>query len=155
MILNIIVGFVIPFIFGIFLYRKDRKVIIFIAPIASVISFVINEIGYSSEWWEFSPSFQENETLSALPMDIGLFPFLACLMIHIMLKKNIKPFFMILIFSIFTTLIEFVGFILEKVKYQKGWNIFYTFLSYTCAYILGYLYFKLIKKSVFPQNLNK
>jgi hypothetical protein len=152
MLINIVIGFVIPLILGLFLYKKDKEVIIFIAPISSVVSFLFNQIGYSIEWWDFSPDFEEDETLSALPMDIGLFPFLACLMIHIKLRKNIKSVYLIILFTTITTMIEYVGLLIGKVQYQKGWNIFFTFLSYACAYILSYLYFLLVKKRVFHKS---
>jgi hypothetical protein len=152
MIINIVIGFVIPLILGTILYKKNSRVIIFIAPISSVVSFIINEIGYSSEFWEFTPIFKENETLSALPFDVGLFPFLACLMVYIIITKRIKPFYIICFFTMVTTLLEFVFFLIGKVIYQRGWNIFFTFLSYALAYFICYYYFILIKIDVFQKK---
>lgn len=152
MIVNIIIGFLIPLILGIILFKKNSRVIIFFVPIGSMVSFFINEIGYSSELWEFLPMFEENETLSALPFDVGLFPFLTCLMVYIIITKTIKPFYIISFFTMVTTLLEFVFFLFGKVIYQRGWNIFFTFLSYAVAYFICYLYFLLIKKVVFEEH---
>ncbi|MHB8061690.1 MAG: CBO0543 family protein [Ruminiclostridium sp.] len=155
MIINIVIGFILPLIFGICLYKNNSRVVIFIAPISSVVSFTFNQIGYSAKFWVVTPIIKENETLSALPMDIGIYPFLACLMIYIIIAKSIKPFYAISLFTIVTTLLEFICFLLGKVIYQRGWNLFITFLSYACAYFLCYLYFILIKKFVFEENIDK
>lgn len=53
---NIIIGFIIPWIFGIWLYKRNPKVVLLIAPIGIAIAFLINEWGIDY-FWQFEPIF--------------------------------------------------------------------------------------------------
>jgi len=53
---------------------------------------------------------------------------------------------MILIFSILTTATEGAALILDKVHYENGWNILWTFLSYLTPYSICYCYYLKLKK---------
>lgn len=51
MILNIIVGFIIPWLTGIILYFKDKRLLLITAPFQSSMAFAINVIGYNKNYW--------------------------------------------------------------------------------------------------------
>lgn len=63
--------------FGIYLYRENFPIILTIAPFSAVVSFLINAVGFSLEWWNLN-HYMSIETVSALPLNIGLYPVLGC-----------------------------------------------------------------------------
>ncbi|QRG66280.1 CBO0543 family protein [Brevibacillus choshinensis] len=144
MLVNILFGFLIPWFFGIWLFFKNPKVVLTIAPFSSAISFIVNIWGTYYNFWLFTPLL-EPKTASMLPADIGLFPVAACFNIHFIQKKSSNPFLLILMFSIGLTLIETGYFYLEKVSYYNGWNFIWTFFSYLTPALLTYGFFYLLK----------
>jgi hypothetical protein len=141
MLINVILGFLIPWIiFGIFLYKKDKKILLIIFPIGATLALTINLIGYQLEYWDFTPILRI-EPMSALPLDLGLYPLLACYLIYLIKKLQTNPLTLILIFSIFVTGIEWVGVKLGKVIYHNEWNIGWTFFSYLTAHSVVYFYY--------------
>jgi len=146
MIFNIIVGFFLPWCFGIYLVKKSPKTIIQIYPIVAFVSMVINNFGYKYEFWVFKPVVPSNESFSALPFDLGLYPILGSFMIWMINKHRKKTLLLLLIYVTGTTALEFIILIIGKVSYGNGWNIGYTFLSYLLAFTCVYLYFRLLIK---------
>ncbi|BFT73717.1 CBO0543 family protein [Paenibacillus sp. P36] len=144
MLFNIIAGFVIPWVFGIYLYRKSRTIVLLIFPITVVISGLINDTGYYLEFWDFTPLIENDETLSALPLDIGLYPVMAGYLIYWIRKNNRHTLLKIGCFCLATTALEYLAFIFGKVEYSNHWNIGWTFVSYLLAYSLVYLYYRLL-----------
>lgn len=43
-----------------------------------------------------------------------------------------------------TSLLEYLGILMDRVQYGNEWNIVFTFLSYLIAYILVYIYYRMI-----------
>ncbi len=153
MLLNILCGFLIPWFFGMWLYFKNSKVVLTIAPFSAATSFVVNIWGTYNNFWLFTPIL-EPKTASILPADIGLFPVVACFNIHFIQKNNSHPFLLILMFSIGLTLIEMGIFYLGKVSYFNGWNFIWTFISYLIPALITYSYFCLLKtKGVLDKEL--
>ncbi|MCY9658772.1 hypothetical protein P5G65_19040 [Paenibacillus chondroitinus] len=144
MLFNIIAGFLIPWVFGIYLYRKSRVIVVLIFPITVTISSLINDTGYHLDFWDFTPLIENDETLSALPLDIGLYPIMAGYMIYWIRKNNQFALWKISCFCLATTALEYLAFIFGKVEYSNHWNIGWTFVSYILAYSLVYLYYRLL-----------
>lgn len=144
MITNIVFGFLIPWIFGIYLYKKSPIIVWLFCPISATISALINDIGYHLEFWDFTPLIENDETLSALPLDLGLYPVLASYLIYWIIKNNRYPLLKIAGICFLTTALEFVAFVIGKVEYGNHWNIGWTFCSYLLAYGLVYLYYRLL-----------
>jgi hypothetical protein len=142
--INIVVGFVIPWIFGIMLHRKAPIVIYLIVPVAATVSALINDVGYHLGFWDFTPKIDNDETLSALPLDLGLYPVMASFMIYWIVRSKRRPWLKIACISLFNTVLEFIALMLGKAEYGNGWNIGWTFVSYAVALILVYLYYKLL-----------
>lgn len=144
MLFNIIVGFLIPWVFGIYLYRKSRIIVFLISPITVTIAGLINDIGYHLDFWDFTPLIENDETLSALPLDLGLYPVMAGYMIYWIRANNRHALLKIGCFCLATTALEYLAFIFGKVEYSNHWTIGWTFVSYMLAYGLVYLYYRLL-----------
>jgi hypothetical protein len=52
---NVILGFIIPWIFGIILYKKDKKTLLVIAPFMSVWAYIVNEALFDLNFNRFAP----------------------------------------------------------------------------------------------------
>ena len=56
MISNIILAFVLPWFIGILhLFKKDKLLLILVAPFSSVISYFVNTVAYYFGFWEVTP----------------------------------------------------------------------------------------------------
>ncbi|MGO4699486.1 CBO0543 family protein [Paenibacillus sp. 2TAB26] len=137
MLYNIIFGFIIPWVLASFIVRKQPILFIVISPVTAVISMIINTIGIYFGFWDFKPIFEKNETISALPMDLGLYAVLGSLLIYNLSKRTFRlhPVIFILIFSLLTTVLEYTALLFGFVMYGNGWNIGWTFISYLIAYL--------------------
>ncbi|SDC93739.1 hypothetical protein SAMN02799630_01783 [Paenibacillus sp. UNCCL117] len=149
MIVNLIIGFLVPWIVGLFLYRKSPAMVWLICPFAATISALINDIGYHLNVWDFTPEIENDETLSALPFDLGFYPVMAYCLILWIRKNNRHVSMKIGGISLLTTALEYICFLAGKLEYGNGWNLGWTFLSYIFAYGLVYLYYlRLVKFDV-------
>ncbi|MEH7403642.1 hypothetical protein V7148_22055 [Gottfriedia acidiceleris] len=144
MFLYIIIGFIIPWILGVYLFIKMPKLIIIFVPIGIAIAFLINTVGFNY-FWRLKHSYNEL-SLSALPFDLGIYPILTCLFIISIYYKKLKVYLAIIIFTVSTTLFELLGHVKHQVIYRNGWNIYWTSVSYFVAYLLIYFYYKLVNK---------
>ncbi len=68
-------GFIVPWIFGFILYKKESTIVLLIAPIGMTVAFILNEWG-TNYFWQFEPTFR-NRSLSALPLNMDFYPVLA------------------------------------------------------------------------------
>ncbi|WP_435920869.1 CBO0543 family protein [Paenibacillus sp. DYY-L-2] len=146
MLFNAIAGFIIPWLFGLYLFKKSPIIILITMPIASLVTLIINELGFYFKFWSFNPSTPTDESVSALPLDLGIYPVLACFMVFWIRKTRISHMVGVIVTTMVTTLLEYSGYLADKVRYGNGWNIFYTFLSYLVAYIIVYVYYRMIVK---------
>ncbi|OME78670.1 hypothetical protein BK120_23310 [Paenibacillus sp. FSL A5-0031] len=137
MLYNIIFGFIIPWVLASSMVRKQPILFIVISPVTAIISITINTIGIYFGFWNFKPTFKRIETISDLPMDLGLYAVLGSLLIYTLSKRTFRlhPFIIFLIFCLLTTILEYTALLFGFVAYGNGWNIGWTFISY----IIGYL----------------
>ncbi|WP_317618474.1 CBO0543 family protein [Paenibacillus sp. PL91] len=149
MITNIIIGFFIPWIFGIYLYKRAPVIILLICPITAIMSTVINAVGYQLEFWRFTPLIKNVATLSSLPFDIGFYPVMTSYLIYWIRQNNQYPFLKIVCIGLLTTILELIAYLFGKVEYSNHWNIGWTFVSYVIPYILIYLYYRLLSRYVY------
>ncbi|WP_425262364.1 CBO0543 family protein [Paenibacillus pectinilyticus] len=126
-----------PWVLVLFLIRKQPVLFIIISPVSALISMSINAIGYYFGFWNFKPLFDKTPTISAMPFDMGLYAVLGSLLIYTLSKQSVRlnPVFIILIFGLFTTFLEYIAFHFTFVTYGNGWNIGWTFISYTIAFL--------------------
>jgi len=143
MVINIIIGFIIPWIAGAFFIKRDVIFVLKVSIIASLISFLFNDIGYYMNWWYVTPKQYAN--LAFIPFNFGIFSLIAVAMIYFINKSN-KVWSMILLFTFGKTFLESILVFCGKVVYGNGWNLAYTFLSYFVACTIGYFLYKCISK---------
>ncbi|WP_028400080.1 CBO0543 family protein [Ectobacillus panaciterrae] len=148
MLLNFILGLLLPLPAGIYLYRKDKKILLCTFPFTSMIAFLINELGFYFGFWNVLPIIDGHKSFSALPLDMGLYPVLGTLMVYSIKLKNKNPFIVILLVALFTTLLEYLLVQVGRVTYGNGWNIFFTFFSYLIPYAVVYLYNILLERVI-------
>ncbi|WP_230200287.1 CBO0543 family protein [Bacillus niameyensis] len=123
-------------------FRVNLKLVIIMAPFVSVVAFVLNEIGFNN-FWDFIPRFK-NISLSSLPLNLGLYPVLGCLLVYSLQLSTRKPVVWMVFYGLITTGMEYVALVAKYIFYYNGWNIFHTFLSYLLAYILVFFYYKVM-----------
>jgi len=77
MYFNVIVGLIIPWILAMPLIFRHQKILVLIAPIAAVLAFSIDVLGFQFDYWHIKP-IHDNQTFSALPFHLGLYAILTC-----------------------------------------------------------------------------
>ncbi|WP_311775166.1 CBO0543 family protein [Alkalihalobacillus sp. TS-13] len=145
--MNTIFGLIIPWITGIYLIKKDLKILLLMAPFASVVAFTFDVLGFHLKFWRISPE-REIETIVALPMYFGVYPILAAYLFFFIKRSDLNRWIWIFAVTLITTIIEFIGVLIGMVHYFNGWNICWTFVSYLLAYLVCYWYFLILKKHV-------
>lgn len=146
MLLNVITGFIIPWILAIFLF-KDRRFLILVALVGCVIAFVMNELGFFANMWKLYP--WNLEYISTIPFNLGFFALYPHYFIMAIEKYHVKPIIAIAVMSALVTVAEFCGFLIGRVIYDNGWNLIFTYLSYFFASAMNYQAYKAIKKAGF------
>lgn len=145
MTFNIIAGFIIPWVFASYLYFKDRKTLLTMAPLGSAIALLYNSIGFDLNFWKLLPlSFSR---IAFLPFDLGAYPVFASYLIFFIRKLPSKASLIILLFTIITSLMEFIMMSFGRVIYYNNWNIAWTFVSYLIPYITCYIYYLTLKRN--------
>ena len=145
MVLNIVLGFIIPWVFGIILYLKDKKILLVIAPFMAVWAYAVNETLFHLNFNRFAP-LNIHDDLTTMSINLGLYPILGCYLIYYIRTKKTSPYVLIMIFTLMTTIAEYLGLKFGMVTYDNGWNIGWTFLSYIPPYLTGYWYYYQLKK---------
>lgn len=147
MTLNIVLGFILPTLLSAYLFKKDVKLVMLIYPIAISFACIYNIFGFTLDYWMLKPD--KMGCIAALPMDLGLYPFLSSLLIYLIHHKGFNSKLLILAFAIFTTVAEYVAVLFKHVTYHNGWNIGFTFFSYLTPYVFIHCYYKYFKKISF------
>ncbi|MDR5658368.1 hypothetical protein RH915_02585 [Serpentinicella sp. ANB-PHB4] len=94
MLLNTVLGFIIPWIFGVWLILKYKKLVFIIYPFSSVVSHTFNSFGFHAGYWKVTPI--DYGVFSALPFDLGLFPLLGYYLIYVISKQTGSDIFLYL-----------------------------------------------------------
>ena len=145
MLSNILLGFLIPWIFGIWLYSVMPRLVLTIAPFASVISFLVNNWGIYNQLWVLRPVLKI-QTTSTIPVNIGLYPIISCFTCYFILRSRFHPFFWILLSSTGQSILEMAAYYYGRVLYNNGWNFAGTFVSYLIPGLITYYYFGILRK---------
>lgn len=146
MLFHIIVGFMFPWILGVYLVRNETMLFIIFYPVGVATSILINEIGFNF-FWRMNIVFQEL-SFTGVPYDLGLYPILCCLFICVIHYKKMPILITFLLFTLGTTFAEYILVCLEKVVYRNEWNIIWTGFSYLLVYWILYVYYKLVRKFI-------
>ncbi|GAA0722337.1 hypothetical protein GCM10008905_13720 [Clostridium malenominatum] len=145
MLFNIIFGLIVPWLtVGVFLFIKEKKIIFYIVPFVSVISYIENTLTYQFGFNYIAP--KELSNLSQLLTDIGYFALVGGLFIYAIERLNVHVPLIIFIFSIISTATEYPFVLVGKIIYENGWNFVYTFFSYLIPYVILYCFYYSLKK---------
>jgi hypothetical protein len=136
MTFNIVTGFFIPWILGIYIYIKEKRLFLTIYPFGCTVSYTINMIGFYFRFWDIEP--YGYGVFTSLPLNLGLYPIVRTYFVYLLYRRANKPVYLLFIFSLLTTGYEYLMLILKKGIYGHGWNLFWTFVSYLTAYILPF-----------------
>lgn len=109
-----------------------------------------NTIGFYFNFWNMKPYIQANEAIAGMPFDFGIYPVISSFMVYTISRVSIHPIYIIILFSLLTTLFEYIVFLLKIVSYDNNWTIGWTFISYLLAYIYIAIYAKLLSKFINP-----
>jgi len=136
---NIWMGFIIPWILGIGLLKKQKE-LVRIVPFVWVLSTLVNVWGDYYKFWIVKPKRKSKQYLTTMPYNLGLYPMLSMFMVY-WIKNNRKSLPLIFLFSLFTTVAEYGMVLLKKVTYGENWSCLKTFFSYLLPYYLVYRYY--------------
>jgi hypothetical protein len=142
----IFLSFVLPWVVGVNIYHYDKKIILFLAPFSSMLSFLFNTPGI--EYGLFYPTLDSSIkilTLSIIP-NIGAFCILPCLYIYCIRHSKIKPAFLSIIFAAVGCIADLVYISAGYLKYDNGWNILLSCLCFFITLNIVYLYYLALKK---------
>lgn len=146
MIINVFFGFIIPWLIALHLARKSPKILLLFSPVGAAISFVINAFGFQLKFWDFTPLIPDDQNVSALPLNVGLYAVLGSYMIWMIHLHRKRTVLILFLFVLCTTILEYIGILVGKVSYGNGWNIGYTSLSYLLAFSCVYIYFRFLER---------
>lgn len=150
MLLNVILGFVIPIVVGCWILRKSLNLLLIFFPFGVATSTVFNNIGFNY-FWHLAPEFT-NRSFAALPFDVGLFPMAGCLMIYFINRHRAHPWIAVFVSALLLTIVEWIAKEYGKVWYFNGWNIFWSYVSYLIPMVMAYLYSSIFFKVFKTRN---
>ena len=143
--ITILIGFILPWIIGAVLYFKDSRVIAVISPISCAIAFILNTLGIILGY--FSPQVDNiNQYLISCITNIGLFSIEPCILIFAIRHTRIKPLYLIILATVFASIIDLILLSAALLVYQKGWNIIWSIIGFFISFYIIYLYYLLLKK---------
>ncbi len=108
---NIWCGLIIPWILGMGLLKKNKK-LVRIVPFVWVTATFVSLWGDSKKYWKVKPKLKKRQYLTTMPFNLGLYPIASVFMVYL-IQKTRKYTLWIIIFSLLTTVKEF-GMLLFK-----------------------------------------
>ncbi|MBS4538946.1 hypothetical protein GOQ27_10745 [Clostridium sp. D2Q-11] len=144
MVFNYVFGLGFSWILMYLIYRKDKKVVLFIFPFSSLIAHTVNAFGFYLKFWTLTPV--KWHSFAALPFDLGYFSLIGVFFIYLARNhKKLSPFLILIILSLIATALEAVFLLSGKIIYYPRWNLLFTFFSYLIPYGIVYGYYTHIK----------
>ncbi|MDV2883664.1 CBO0543 family protein [Alkalihalophilus pseudofirmus] len=138
---NIFYFFFIPWILATLLFRKKNKMILYkITPFATVIATILCVWGDRHHFWVLKPVLKKNQVLTTMPLNLGLYPVFSSIMVYLIMKTKESASSWILVFTCFTTILEFIMKWIGRAAYGNDWNLNKTFISYFIPYYLIHKY---------------
>nr|WP_305881984.1 CBO0543 family protein [Halobacillus sp. A5] len=133
-----------PWIVVIFIFKIDLKIILLIAPLASIVTHILNTITIAYGFVAVAPYSLETN-FASIPMVLGIIPAISTVLIHL-IRKHGFDIGWIIIFACSTALFEWLLLSLGFVKYHNGWTIIWTFIVYIIGYYMVYGYYKILNR---------
>ncbi len=146
----IVLGFLIPWITAIYIYRCAPKIFFTIAPIAALIALTINQLGIHAGVWIIHTK-TEVYLLHSLFVDLGIITVAAVWFSYLMIYQKRNAALLYLCFPAGMTGVEYVTTLMKLLEYGDQWNFFYTLLLYLWGFItIDWISRKLVKLGIFP-----
>ncbi|TGB03616.1 hypothetical protein [Halobacillus salinus] len=146
----IIVGFVIPWITGIYLYKQAPKIFYTTAPITALIAVVLNQAGIHMGLWEVNPM-PRIILLDSLFLDLGVFTLAGAWFTYMLVYKSVNTLLVYILFIGGMSSLEGLAVLVGTVDYDDTWSFFYTILMYVGGFLfIGWISHLLKKLKVFP-----
>lgn len=144
MLFNFFTSFLLPWIVVIFILKINFKIILLIAPFASIVTHILNTITIAFDFVAVSPYSLETN-FASIPMVLGIIPAISTVLIHL-IKKHGFVIGWIFIFALCTALFEWGLLSLGFIRYYNGWSIIWTFMTYIIGYSMVYGYYKILNR---------
>ncbi|MCA1011477.1 hypothetical protein [Halobacillus halophilus] len=146
----IMAGFVLPWITGIFLYRKAPKIFYTTAPITALIAVVFNQAGIHMGLWKVHPM-PKVILLDSIFLDLGIFTIAGAWFTYYYVYRNIKPIWVYSLSIGGMAGLEGLALLNGILSYDDHWNFFYTILMYVGGFlVIGGISNVLRRLHVFP-----
>jgi hypothetical protein len=145
MILNVIFGFIIPWVFGAILYLKDKKIILIMTPFMATLAYFFNEILFHLIFFRLAP-LNIKDDYTTMAINTGLYPLIVCYFIYFSKSSKISPYILVVFFAILPTISEYLGLMFNILTFDNRWNLGWSFLSYILYYMIGYWYYNKVEK---------
>gem|GEM_PF-1125745 len=140
MLINIILGFILPWISGVYLYKRARVLFYTVVPITALFSVTGNQLGVQLGFWLLIP--EEKITLiNTIFIDFGYNPIIAAWFIYFLYMRQISRWIMYSLFMVILNGLEIYALSIDKIIYDHGWNILYSASTYGMGLILIDWYF--------------
>lgn len=144
MLFNYLIYLIIPWVFGIILYRKDSRLFLSVFPLSALLAFIVNTSGVYLGFWSFYPFNQSY--LWSLLLNIGLYPILGTYYIYLAHHNKINLPILIISFSVISTLFKGIMLLMGRTIYSNGWNLYLTFITFIVTYLAGYVFYTVLEK---------
>lgn len=142
MLLNILLGFILPWLFGLHLLKRNQPFVIQASIIGALLAFLFNDVGFHMNWWYVTP--KDYSTISFIPYNFGIFAVFSVFTLHLTNKVG-RAWIVIPVVTFVKTVLESALVFTGKVVYQNDWNIGFTYVSYLIACTASYVIYSFLK----------
>ncbi|WP_158737943.1 hypothetical protein [Alteribacillus sp. YIM 98480] len=150
MIYIILIFFIVPWITGIYLYKKAPKIFFTTAPITTLIAITFNQLGIHLGMWEVN-HMPTVTLLDSIFLDFGIFTLAGAWFTYFLYYKQLTRVWSYIWFVLGMTALESITLLVDMVSYNESWNMFYTFLMYLGGFmVIDIVIQKLVKLNIFP-----
>ncbi|MBB6635835.1 CBO0543 family protein [Cohnella thailandensis] len=144
MTFHVLVGFVLPWLVGVFFIKKASKTMLLVFAVTAFLALLFNDIGAYAKWWEMTP--HEMESITTIPYSLGVYPIILTLMYRYVLPR-IHPVWFVLLTALVLTLFESALVLSRRIEYHDGWNVGWTYVSYVLSVSIVFIYARLLLKA--------
>ncbi|KHE69360.1 CBO0543 family protein [Halobacillus sp. BBL2006] len=147
MIFNFFIGFLLPWLTAIFIYRRARLLIFTVVPFVALLSVILNQLGIQTEIWTLKPRI-DPPIFDTIFINLGYNPIMGAWFAYFIHFKQYNRWLIYLCFIILLVGLELIALSMDKVLYHQQWNIFHTFIVYGIGLCLIDLYYSKFNKDL-------
>lgn len=146
----IMMSFIVPWIIGYNIYKKDKGIILLIAPFSATLSFVLNTPGL--DYGYFYPTSINNIKIHTLSIiaNAGIFCIIGCLFIftirHWNTKLKPKSLFVNIFYTVIGILIDLGLISAGFLNYGNNWGAIHSIAAFIFAFYIIYFYYLSLRK---------